>query len=89
MRELSRSKIRRFSASINPAALDVTRTSTPKTKLPNEELTFGASFTDHMLEIDWDVDSGWKAPKIIPYGPLQIDPAATSLHYALQVSTIA
>lgn len=84
MRELSRSKIRRFSASINPAALDVTRTSTPKTKLPNEELTFGASFTDHMLEIDWDVDSGWKAPKIIPYGPLQIDPAATSLHYALQ-----
>lgn len=84
MRELSRSKIRRFSASINPAALDITRTSTPKTKLPNEELTFGASFTDHMLEIDWDVDSGWKAPKIIPYGPLQIDPAATSLHYALQ-----
>lgn len=71
-------------ASIDPSAIEITRTTSPKTKLPNEELTFGSTFSDHMLEIDWDVETGWDTPKIIPYGPLQIDPAATSLHYGLQ-----
>lgn len=58
-------------------------------KLPKEKLQFGKTFTDHMLDIDWDVKSGWKAPRIIPYQPLALDPAATALHYALQVRLAA
>jgi branched-chain amino acid aminotransferase len=30
-------------------------TKNPKAKLPNKELVFGKTFTDHMLEIDWEV----------------------------------
>jgi len=60
------------------------KTKNPKTKLPNEKLLFGKSFTDHMLVIDWDNQSGWTKPQIIPYQPFMIDPSASVLHYALE-----
>ena len=60
------------------------RTEHAKPKQPKEELKFGRTMTDHMLEIDWSLENGWEAPRIKPYGPLAIDPAASSLHYALQ-----
>ena len=50
----------------------------------NEDLKFGKEFTDHMLEVDWDNTYGWHAPKIRPYAPFLIDPAASVLHYALE-----
>ena len=54
-------------------------------KRPSKEnLQFGRTFTDHMLAIEWDKESGWNAPKILPYQDLKINPAATSLHYGLQ-----
>ena len=65
--------------------LKVEKTKQPTMKLPNEELLFGKTFTDHMLEVDWDVESGWHAPVISPLHPLSIDPAASSLHSALEV----
>jgi branched-chain amino acid aminotransferase len=65
--------------------LTVEYTSAAKPKLPIEQLKFGATMSDHMLEIDWDAKKGWHAPKIIPYGPLKLDPAASSLHYGLEV----
>ena len=43
---------------------------------------FGKYFTDHMVAIDWTLDKGWSAPRIIPYGPLMLDPASLVLHYA-------
>lgn len=64
--------------------LTVDKSTTPKVKLPNEELLFGLSFTDHMLEIDWDNENGWHAPVIKPYGDMKISPAASALHYGLQ-----
>lgn len=54
-------------------------------KLPLEELKFGRSFTDHMLEIDWDAVNGWHTPKISPYHFFSISPAATALHYGIEV----
>ncbi|RHY34476.1 hypothetical protein DYB32_000942, partial [Aphanomyces invadans] len=33
-------------------------------KTPKEKLTFGTTFSDHLLEIDWDKNSGWGAPLI-------------------------
>ena len=36
-----------------------------------------------MLDIDWDKQNGWHAPKIIPHGPIKIETSATSLHYGI------
>ena len=54
-------------------------------KTPFEQLVFGRTFTDHMLEIDWDVTTGWHNPRIIPYGNFSLSPAATALHYGIEV----
>ena len=45
---------------------------------------FGQLLTDHMLEIDWTINDGWDAPKIVPVAPLMLSPANSTLHYALQ-----
>ena len=42
---------------------------------------FGKVFTDHMLTIEWTARDGWQDAKIVPYGPLALDPAASALHY--------
>lgn len=59
----------------------VTRTLQPKTKLPDEEIGFGKVFTDHMLLIDYDKGRGWHSPRVVPHGPLALDPAVGVLHY--------
>ncbi|KAL7464704.1 hypothetical protein ACHAXS_005042 [Conticribra weissflogii] len=47
-----------------------------------EELKFGKTFSDHMLQIPYKKSSGgWQDPMIVPYGDLTISPAASSLHY--------
>ncbi|RYG46201.1 hypothetical protein EON67_09815, partial [archaeon] len=57
-------------------------------KVAKEKLTFGAVTSDHMLEVDWTAKDGWAAPVISPYHPLAIDPAASVLHYGLEVRTL-
>ena len=66
------------------SAIQVTRTQAPKTKAPNDKLVFGATMSDHMLEVDWHHESGWGAPRIVPYHALAIDPAASVLHYGIE-----
>ena len=46
---------------------------------------FGKHFTDHMVSIDWTTEAGWHDAKVIPYGPLMLDPAASVLHYAQEI----
>ena len=46
---------------------------------------FGKHFTDHMVEITWTLESGWHDAQVKPYGPLQLDPAASVLHYAQEI----
>ena len=60
----------------------VTRTEHPKTKPDPDKLRFGVDFTDHMFIMDYEEDRGWYDPRIVPYGPFSIDPAAAVLHYA-------
>lgn len=43
-----------------------------------------SSTTDHMVVIHWTQEEGWAVPEIKPYGPLEIDPSASGLHYAIQ-----
>ena len=42
---------------------------------------FGKYFTDHMVRIDWSVAEGWHDARVIPYGPLALDPATNFMHY--------
>jgi branched-chain amino acid aminotransferase len=46
---------------------------------------FGRYFTDHMVRIDWTVSGGWGQAKVLPYGPLSIDPATMALHYGQEI----
>ncbi len=46
---------------------------------------FGKHFTDHMVDICWSVAGGWHRPRVQPYAPIQLDPAAAVLHYAQEV----
>jgi branched-chain amino acid aminotransferase len=46
---------------------------------------FGAFFTDHMADICWSVNGGWHRPRVQPYGPLTLDPAAAVLHYGQEI----
>ena len=41
---------------------------------------FGKEFTDHMLIAHYK-DGKWDEPKIVPYGPISMTPAAMSFHY--------
>ena len=45
-------------------------------------LGFGKYYTDHMFVMDWDVDQGWHDARIVPFGPIAMDPASMVLHYA-------
>ena len=46
---------------------------------------FGKSFTDHMVVIKYSADHGWHDAKVMPRGPLSIDPACAVLHYAQEI----
>jgi branched-chain amino acid aminotransferase len=46
---------------------------------------FGKHFTDHMVDICWSEMGGWHRPRVQPYGPIAMDPAAAVLHYAQEV----
>jgi branched-chain amino acid aminotransferase len=61
--------------------IDVQRTTTPRPRPDVSQLGFGKYFADHMLVLEYDGASGWGEPRITPYGPLSLDPAASCLHY--------
>ncbi|SCE28281.1 branched chain amino acid aminotransferase apoenzyme [Streptomyces sp. DvalAA-43] len=46
---------------------------------------FGRHFTDHMVTIKWTEGRGWHDAQLVPYGPLSIDPANMTLHYAQEI----
>eukprot|EP01063_Lacrimia_lanifica_P021967 TRINITY_DN29678_c0_g1_i1.p2 TRINITY_DN29678_c0_g1~~TRINITY_DN29678_c0_g1_i1.p2 ORF type:complete len:379 (+),score=180.27 TRINITY_DN29678_c0_g1_i1:52-1188(+) len=64
--------------------LTVQKSDKPVDLPPLEDLAFGKTFSNHMLQVDWTREGGWEAPRIVPYGDLTLSPAASSLHYALQ-----
>ena len=65
--------------------IKITRAATLKEKPESSTLVFGKCMTDHMFIVDYDKGQGWHDARIIPYGPLQIDPAAKVLHYAEEI----
>ena len=65
--------------------IKITRAAQLKEKPDSSKLVFGKCMTDHMLIIDYFEGQGWTDARIVPYGPLQIDPAAKVLHYAEEI----
>ena len=65
--------------------IKITRASVLKEKPASSTLVFGKSMTYHIFIADYDEGQGWHDPRIVPYGPLQIDPAAKVLHYAEEI----
>lgn len=62
----------------------IIKNNNPPTKLENKELKFGATFTAHILEIDWSNSEGWLQPVIKPFQNFNLHPAVSCLHYGLQ-----
>ena len=60
--------------------ISITRSTQPRPKPPASDLAFGRFFTDHMFVADWEAGS-WNNGRVVPYGPLSLDPAAGVLHY--------
>lgn len=52
---------------------------------PGAALGFGKIFTDHFFLLDHTMEKGWVNPRIEPYKPIALDPAALVLHYGQEV----
>lgn len=46
-----------------------------------EKPGFGRHFTDHMVTIEWNEEQGWHDAALVPYAPVELDPASSVLHY--------
>ncbi len=49
-----------------------------------DNLAFGSTYTDHMLVCDY-ANGEWSAPKIVPYGPISLEPSAKIFHYGQSI----
>ena len=49
-----------------------------------ENLDFGGVFSDHMFSMRFR-DGRWQQPEVVPYGPVEVDPANATLHYGQAV----
>ncbi|EAR67011.1 branched-chain amino acid aminotransferase [Bacillus sp. NRRL B-14911] len=65
--------------------ISVTLRNEKKVKPEAAALEFGRNFTDHMFVMDYKEGFGWHDPRIIPYQPLTLDPAAMIFHYGQSV----
>ena len=65
--------------------IPIERTKQPRARVAEGELKFGRVFTDHMFLADWEggerLPAAWKNPRLAPFGPPSLSPAAAGLHY--------
>jgi branched-chain amino acid aminotransferase len=66
--------------------IKIEKTKEPKI-LPSSDnpLPFGTIFTDHMFLMEYVEGQGWIDPRIIPYSPIMLDPAAMVFHYGQEM----
>ncbi len=73
------------------SALDFTQTSTTRRVGDDERVRilaapgFGQHYTDFMAHARWTVEDGWGGAEIVPFGPVQLSPAAAVLHYGQEI----
>lgn len=72
-----------------PLTFTVTKNLAAATPAAREEILanpgFGTNFTDHMVDICWSRNGGWHRPRVQPYGPISLSPAAAVLHYGQEI----
>ena len=72
-----------------PLEFSVTKNLAARSAAQREEALvspgFGTVFTDHMVDICWSAKGGWHRPRVQPYGPIPLDPAAAVLHYGQEI----
>jgi len=66
-------------------SFDIQLTKSPKPKPDPNTLKFGQTFSDHMFVMDYETGKGWHDGRIVPYGPLSLDPAAAVFHYGQEM----
>ncbi len=64
--------------------ITITRNPNPVPKPNPATLGFGKYFTDHMFLMDYK-DGAWRDARIVPFGPLPLHPASTTLHYGAEI----
>lgn len=65
--------------------IEVNKTKDSKIKSVDfDNLKFGSVFSDHMLVGEF-TDGKWQTPKIVPYQPITLDPAAKIFHYGQSI----
>ena len=63
----------------------IQKTTTPKPKPDPNTLKFGQEFSDHMFIMEYEAGKGWFDGRIVPYGPISLDPAASVFHYGQEM----
>lgn len=56
-------------------------TDVPQLSRALNDTEFGQHFTDHMVLIDYSETGGWRDARVVPFGPLSLNPASAILHY--------
>ncbi len=66
--------------------IKIEKTTAPKVKpQKGEKLGFGHIFTDHMFVMNYTEGKGWHDARIVPYGPISLDPSAMVFHYGQEM----
>ncbi|GAA4281221.1 branched-chain amino acid aminotransferase [Gaetbulibacter aestuarii] len=65
--------------------IEVVKTETSKINdIDFDNLKFGQVYSDHMLVCDYE-NGAWKAPKVMPYQNISLEPSAKIFHYGQSV----
>jgi branched-chain amino acid aminotransferase len=67
--------------SVQSAPISITRSTAPLNYPPQDALGFGKYFSPHVFVMDYQKGKGWNEPRITPYQPFMMGPAASVLHY--------
>src|SRR5215470_1435345 len=68
-------------ANFQTVSIPIERTENPRPRPPETNLGFGRFFTDHMFVMDWAPQKGWHGDRVVPYGPISLEPGAAVFHY--------
>ena len=65
--------------------ITINRTTAPKQKPSMDGIPFGTYFSDHMFLMNYTEGQGWHDARIVPYGPLTLEPTTMVFHYAQEI----
>ncbi|KAJ3431224.1 branched-chain-amino-acid aminotransferase [Anaeramoeba flamelloides] len=69
---------------INSSKIEIIRAKKLKKKKADpKDYQFGKTYTDHILEIDYDEETKFSVPRIVPFHNFSMHPATSVLHYGI------